>query len=137
MYVAVLILILLGAQLNLTALVPAAAGQAPPPWWVGGGMLWPFFTDTRTLIPQGDLLNTLTPLLGIASGALFLMAAAALLGWWVPSSWFAALIVGGVLASVPLQVVWFSGWAILPLLVDAALLWVVFGMRATTATLAG
>lgn len=137
MYVAVLILILLGAQLNLTALVPAAAGQAPPPWWVGGGVLWPFFTDTRTLIPPGDALSTLTPLLGIASGTLFLMAAAALLGWWVPSSWFAALIVGGALASIALQVVWFSGWAIVPLLVDAALLWVVFGMRATTATLAG
>ena len=137
MCVAVLILVVLGAQLNLTALVPAAAGQGPPPWWVGGGVLWPFFADTRTLIPPGDALNTLTPILGIASGGLFLLAAAALLGWWVPSSWFTVLVAGGVLASIPLQVVWLSGWAIVPLVVDAALLWVVFGMRATPATLCG
>jgi len=137
MCVAVLILVVLGAQLNLTALVPAAAGQGPPPWWVGGGVLWPFFTDTRTLMPPGDALNTLTPLLGIASGGLFLMAAAALLGWWVPSSWSTVLVIGGVLASIPLQVVWLSPWAILPLVVDATLLWVVFGMRATPATLCG
>jgi len=137
MCVAVLILVVLAAQLNLTALVPAAAGQGPPPWWVGGGVLWPFFADTRTLIPLGDALNTLTPILGIASGGLSLMAAAALLGWWVPSAWFPVLVVGGVLASIPLQVVWLSVWAIPPLVVDAALLWVVFGMRATPGTLCG
>jgi len=135
MCVAVLILVVLGAQLNLTALVPAAAGQGPPPWWVGGGVLWPFFTDTRTLMPPGDALNTLTPLLGIASGGLFLMAAAALLGWWVPSAWFTVLVICGVLASVPLQIVWLSLWAIQPLVVDAALLWIGFGMGATPVTL--
>ena len=135
MFVGVLILVVLAAQLNLTALVPAAAGQGPPPWWVGGGVLWPFFADTRTLIPPGDALNTLTPLLGIVSGGLFLMAAAALLGWWVPSSWFPVLVVGGVLASIPLQIVWLSIWAILPLLVDAALLWLVFGLGVTAVTL--
>lgn len=137
MWIAVLALTLLGAQLNLTALVPAAAGQAPPPWWVGGGLLWPFFADTRTLIPPGDTLNTLTPLFGVTSATLFLMAAASLLGWMVPSSWFAALIVGGALVSIPLQIVWLSGWAILPLVVDIALLWVVFGMHVTAATLRG
>ena len=135
MCVVVLILVVLGAQLNLTALVPAAAGQGTPPWWVGGGVLWPFFTDTRTLMPPGDALNTLTPPLGIASGGLFLMAAAALLGWWVPSSWFTVLVIGGVLASIPLQVVWLSLWAIQPLVVDAALLWIGFGMGATPVTL--
>jgi hypothetical protein len=135
MFVGVLILTLLAAQLNLTALVPAAPGQAPPPWWVGGGVLWPFFADTRTLIPPGGALDTLTPLLGIVSGGLFLMAAAALLGWWVPSSWFPVLVVGGVLASIALQIVWLSMWAILPLVVDAALVWLVLGMGVTAVTL--
>jgi len=63
------------------------------------------------------------------------MAAAALLGWWVPSSWFTVLVIGGVLASIPLQVVWLSLWAIQPLVVDAALLWIGFGMGATPVTL--
>lgn len=135
MWIAVLVLVLLAAQLNLTAIVPAAPGQGPPPWWVGGGILWPFFSDTRTLIPPGDALNTLTPMLGIASGTLFLLAAGALLGWVVPPGWFPWLVVAGVVLSIPLQVVWLSGWAVVPLLVDAALLWVVFGMHATVATL--
>jgi hypothetical protein len=129
--------ILLGAQLNLTALVPAAAGQAAPPWWVGGGLLWPFFADTRTLL-RGDALNTLTPVLGIAAAVFFLLAAAALMGWLgVPGSWFPLLVVAGAACSVVLQVIWLSGWAVLPLVVDAALLWAVLGMHATVASLRG
>lgn len=137
MWVAFLILVLLAAQLNLTAIVPAAPGQAPPPWWVGGGLLWPFFSDTKTLLPSGDLLSTLTPVLGIASAASFLMAAAALWGWLVPASWFPWLLVAGALLSIPLQVIWISGWAVLPLLVDALLLWAVFGWHVTVSTLRG
>ena len=135
MWIAFLVLLLLAAQLNLTALVPAAAGQAPPPWWVGGGLLWPFFSDTRTLIPAGDALATLTPILGITAATAFLMAAAALLGWVVPAAWFPWLVVAGALASIALHVMWISGWAVLPLLVAAALLWSVWGARVTVASL--
>lgn len=137
MWIAVLFLLLLGAQLNLTAIVPAAPGQAPPPWWVGGGLLWPFFSDTRTLLPPGDLLNTFTPLLGVSSAAAFLLAAAALLGWAVPANWFPWLVTAGVILSLPLQIIWLSGWAVLPLLVDAALLWLILGMHGTVATIRG
>jgi hypothetical protein len=125
--ISMIALLLLGAQVNLTALVPAAAGQAPPPWWVGGGLLWPFFADTRTLLPRGDLLNTLTPILGITAAACFLMAAAALLGWLVPGSWLPLLVLVGAVLSIALQVMWLSGWAVLPLLVDVALIWAVVG----------
>ena len=135
MWIAFLALVLLAAQLNLTAIVPAAPGQGPPPWWVGGGILWPFFADTRTLIPPGETLGAITPLLGISSAVMFLLAAAALLGWVVPAGWFPWLIVAGVVLSVPLQIIWLSGWAILPLLVDAALLWLVFATNATVAAL--
>lgn len=120
------LVLLLGAQVNLTALVPAAPGQTPPPWWVGGGLLWPFFSDTRTLLPRGDALNTLTPVLGIVAAACFLLAAAAVWGWLVPSGWIPWLVVVGAVSSIVLQVVWLSGWAVVPLLVDAALLWSVF-----------
>jgi hypothetical protein len=122
---ALTIALLLGAHLNLTALVPAPAGQGAPPWWVGGGLFWPFFADTDTLVPTGGLRDTLTPLLGIAAATCLLMAAAALLGWLVPGSWFTPLVVAGAVCSIALQIVWLSGWTVLPLALDAVLLWVV------------
>ncbi len=127
----ILVLLLLGAHLNLTALVPAAAGQGPPPWWVGGGIFWPFFADSSTLVSAGDLRNILTPVLGVTAAMCLLLAACALLGWLVPGSWLRGLIVAGAVASIVLQVAWLSGWAVLPLAVDAALLWLVFGLRLT------
>ena len=134
--VSVLVL-LLGAHLNLTALVPAAAGQAPPPWWVGGGVLWPFFADTSTLLPVGGLRDALTPILGITAAVCLLLAAGALLGWFVPGTWFRWLVVAGAVVSVVLQVVWIFGWAILPLVVDVALLWSVFALHLTVGSLQG
>lgn len=136
MWVLILALLLLGAQLNLSGLVPLQVGDSPAPWWVGGRLLWPFGLETRTLL-QGDLLNTVTPILAIASAILFLMAAAALLRWRVPGEWFPWLIVAGAVLSIVLQVIWFSGWAILPLLVDVALLWAVFGQHVTVSSLRG
>ena len=124
--IAILVLLLLGAHLNLTALVPAAAGQAPPPWWVGGGILWPFFADTATLLPAGGIRDLLTPILGITAAVCLLLAACALLGRVVPWSWFRGLTVAGAVMSLLLQMVWISGWAILPIAVDGALLWLVF-----------
>lgn len=132
-----ILVLLLGAQVNAAALVPAAAGQTPPPWWVGGGILWPFFTDTRTLLPRGDALNTLTPLLGIVAAACFLLATASLWGWLVPSGWIPWLVVVGALSSIVLHVMWLSGWAVVPLLVDAVLVWSVFAKHATLVGLRG
>ncbi|MBM3470650.1 MAG: hypothetical protein FJX73_07660 [Armatimonadetes bacterium] len=137
MWIAVLVLLLLGAQLNLTALVPLQPGGTPPPWWVGGRLIWPFAVETRTLVPPGDLLNAVTPILGAVAGACLLMAGAALLGRWVPPNWFPWLVTLGAVASIVLQVIWISHWAVLPLLVDAALLWAVLGMRVTVAALRG
>lgn len=137
MWILMLVLLLLGAQLNLTALVPLQAGDPPPPWWVGGRLLWPFAVETRTLVPAGDLLNTLTPILAVTSAVFFLLAAAAVMRWLVPGEWFRWLIVAGVVLSIVLQVVWFSGWAVLPLLVDVALLWAVFGQHVTVGSLRG
>jgi len=118
-------LLMVGAQVNLSALVPAGPGQAPPPWFTGGGILWPFFADTRTLLPAGGLRDTLTPFLGITAAVCFLLAAAAYWGWFVPGSWVPALVLLGAVASIVLQVIWISGWAVVPLLVDALLVWAV------------
>ena len=135
MWILMLVLLLLGAHLNLTALVPLQLGDPAPPWWVGGMLLWPFDVGTRTLLPAGNALSTLTPILAVASATSFLLAAAALLRWVVPAQWFRWLIVFGVVISIPLQIIWFSGWAILPLLVDIALLWAVFGRHVTVGSL--
>ncbi len=137
MWILMLVLLLLGAQLNLTAIVPLQAGSPPPPWWVGGMLLWPLAVETRTLVPKGDVLNTLTPILGIVSATLFLLAVAALVRWVVPVEWFQWLIVAGAVLSIVLQVIWLSGWAVLPLLVDIALLWAVFGQHVTVDSLRG
>lgn len=135
MWIVMLVLLLLAAQLNLTAIVPLQAGAAPPPWWVGGMLLWPFAVETRTLVPKGDVLNTLTPILAIASAGLFLMAVAALLRWVVPAEWFPWLIAASTVLSIVLQVIWLSPWAVLPLVVDIALLWAIFGLHVTVASL--
>ena len=137
MWILVLILLLLGAQLNVTALVPLQPGDPPPSWWVGGRVIWPFAVETRTLLPRGDALNTLTPVLAVLSATCFLLAVAALLRWVVPAQWFTWLIVAGAVFSIVLQVIWFSGWAVLPLLVDVALLWAVFGQHITVSSLRG
>ena len=131
MWILILVLLLLSAHLNLTALVPLQPGNPSPPWWVGGRLIWPFAVETRTLLSQGDALNTLTPILAIASAMCFLLAAAALMRWLVPEEWFRWLIIAGAVLSIALQVIWFSGWAVLPLLVDIALLWVLFGQHLT------
>lgn len=136
MWKVMLVLLLLAAHLNLTAIVPLQPGDPPPPWWVGGMLFWPFDVQTRTLV-DGDLLNTLTPILAFSSAIVFLMAAAALLRRFVPEAWFRPLIIVGVVLSFVLQVIWFSGWAIFPVLVDIALLWAVFGQHVTVSSLRG
>lgn len=105
MWVVMLVVLLLAAQLNLTAIFPLQPGSPPPPWWLGGRLLWPFAVETPTLI-KGDVLSTLTPILGIASALLFLLASAALLHWLVPSGWFHWLVVAGAVLSIILQVIW-------------------------------
>lgn len=134
MWILILALLLLGAQLNLSGLVPLQVGDSPAPWWVGGRLLWPFGLETRTLL-QGDLLNTVTPILAIASAIFFLMATAALLRWRVPGKWFPWLSVAGAVLSIVLQIIWFSSWAIFPLIVDIALLWLILGQHVTVRSL--
>ncbi|MFZ5825355.1 MAG: hypothetical protein ACOY94_13730 [Bacillota bacterium] len=135
MWKGMLFLLLLGAHFNLSGLVPLKAGQEPPPWWVGGRLIWPFAEETRTLLPPGDALNTFTPILSVGSALLFLLAAAALLRWAVPAAWFPWLIVAGAILSIALQSIWFTGWAAAPLLVDVVLLWAVFGKHMTVSSL--
>lgn len=137
MWILMLVLLLLGAHLNLAALVPLQPGDPSPPWWVGGRLIWPFAVETRTLLPAGDLLGTLTPILAVGSAIAFLLAAAILMRWLPWRRWFRGLVVAGVVLSIALQLIWFTGWAVLPLLVNMLLLWALFGQRATVGRLRG
>lgn len=130
MWIVVLALLLLAAHLSLSALVPLKLGESAPPWWVGGMLIWPFAEGTNTFISE-ELANAITPILSMTSGLCFLLAAVALLRWRVPDRWFSWLIVTGAVFSMGLQLIWFTGWAVFPLLVDAALLWMVFQVRIT------
>lgn len=135
MWILTLVLLILGAQLKLTAIVPLQLGDPSPAWWTGGRLFWPFAILTQTLVPPGDALNTLTPILGIMSGVCFILAALALLRWVVPNQWFKWLIVAGAVLSIVLQVIWFSVWAVLPITADIVLLWLVFGQHITVSSL--
>ena len=91
----ILVLLLLGAHLNLTALVSLQPGGTPPPWWVRGRLVWPFAVETNTLLPPGEPLNALTPLPGIAAAICVLLAAVAPLRRLVLPPWFRGLIAAG------------------------------------------
>lgn len=134
MWILMLILLLLAAQFNLTALVPLQIGGAPPPWWVGGRLLWPFAEDTNTLLVSGDALNVSTPILGIASALCFLLAAA-LLWRRAQGKGFSWLVVAGAILSIVLQVIWLSIWAIPPLVLNVVLLWMILGRHVTVDSL--
>ena len=79
--------------------------------------------------------DALAAALADRSNRVAMAAAAALLRWRVPEAWFGSLIVAGVVLSVALQLIWFTGWSVLPLLVNVALLWVIFGQHVTVESL--
>ena len=137
MWVFMLVLLLLGAHLNLAAIVPLQPGDPSPPWWVGGRLIWPFAVETRTLLPAGELLNTLTPILAFTSAIAFLLAAAILLRWLPWKQWFRRFVVAGAVLSIALQLIWFTGWAVLPLLVNIVLLWALLRQQDTVVRLRG
>ncbi len=126
MRILVLILLLLGAQCSATAFAPAQAGK--------GWILWPFATDSKSLIgmvggvPQqaGSSFVLLLVVLAGLSTLGFLAAAASLFGLLVPASWWPILVPASAILSLLLQILYIGPLTILPILVDAVLLWGVF-----------
>lgn len=137
MHFIVLILFLLGAQCSLTAFAPAEAGKA----WI----LWPFATNSKSIlgftggVPQQSG-GTFTPILAVLaglSGLGFLAAAASLFGILIPPDWWPFLVPGSAILSILLQIIYIGPLAILPILVDVALLWGVFIQHWTVISLRG
>jgi hypothetical protein len=121
-------LLFLGWHFATTFFMPAGTPRAE------GWVVWPFGRDTRPALGrwQGILTPKVIPadpgptaalaLAGIASVG-FLIGLAALFGILVPTDWWSAAVLIASLASGGLFLLYLGRWAIVPLLVDAVLLW--------------
>ena len=112
-------LLIFAAHFSATPFAPAPAGTAK--------FYWPFAADSKPwlgfiggLPASGGLVTAL--LAGIAALG-FLASLLALFGWLVPAHWFAPLIVAAAIASILLYILYFGAFALLPLALDALLLW--------------
>lgn len=126
MKAAVLIVLVLAAHFSLTPFAPAKAGE--------GKFYWPFAADSRSWLPfVGGLPaqsgSIITPFLAGIAGLAFLAAAASVLGWLVPAAWFRPLVIAAVAASVLLYVLYVGPLAIVPLALDALILWALLSQR--------
>ncbi len=95
-----------------------------------GGLLrwaWPWS------IGDGGLLGRVTvsgeyPVSGVwlAGGAavMFILAALAVVGWWVPFGWWRVLAMGGAILSLLLMMGFFGATKLLPMALDLVVLWV-------------
>lgn len=134
MTIIVFALLAFAAHFNLTAFVPAEAGKA----WFG----WPFAADTRPwlgliggLPSQGG--SVITPLLAGVAGLGFLGALLGLLKIWVPAAWWPYLVLVAAGASALLFLLYFGRWSLLPLAIDAVLVWGVLSQHWSVLSLRG
>jgi hypothetical protein len=86
------------------------------PWSIGdGGLL-------GRIPPSGEY-----PLFGVWLGGgaalLFILAALAVVGWWVPFGWWRFLAMGGAILSLLLMVGFFGATKVLPMALDLLVLW--------------
>ena len=62
-------------------------------------------------------------LLAVTAAVLFILAALAVVGIWVPLSWWRVLAIGGAILSLLLMVGFFGATKLLPIAVDLVVLW--------------
>jgi hypothetical protein len=100
-----------------------------------GGLLrwvWPW------AIGDGGLLGRIPasgeyPVSGVwlAGGAalMFILAALAVVGWWVPFGWLRVLAMGGALLSLLLMAGFFGATKVVPMALDLVVLWAAMSSR--------
>ena len=54
---------------------------------------------------------------------MFVLAALALMGWWVPFGWWRVLAMGGAILSLLLMVGFFGATKLVPMALDLVVLW--------------
>ena len=124
----VIITLLMGAHFALTAIVPGQKAL----------FYWPFAKDSRpTLDILGYMTKPVTQLVSVVAGLCFLASVLAVFGWLIPFTWLPPLIITASVASLVLFMLYIGVNALIPLAIDAFLLWGVFGWHWTIATLRG
>ena len=126
----VIVSLLLGAHFALTAIAPAKAGKAL--------FYWPFANDNKpTFGFLGAATKSITPFLSVIAGLCFLASVAVLLGWLIPANGWTPLVIVSAVASAALYLLFFGVNALVPLAIDAFLLWGVIAQHWTVAGLRG
>jgi len=121
-------LLFLGWHFATTFFVPAGAPQ------VRGWVIWPFGQESRPLLSAfqgviaphtvpGEPARTLALVLAAIASIGFLVALGALFGIAVPLEWWSPAVVVASTASGVLFLMYLGPWALIPLLVDAVLMW--------------
>ena len=125
------VLLVLQAHFAASYLVPLDSGAQRQ----FGGLLkwaWPWS------IGDGGLLGRIPasgeyPIVGVwlAGGAalLFVLAALAVMGWWVPFGWWRVLAMGGAVLSLLLMLGFFGVTKLLPMVLDLVVLWAAMADR--------
>jgi hypothetical protein len=93
-----------------------------------GGLLrwvWPWS------IGDGGLLGRITTsgfpvagfFLAVTTAGVFILAALAVMGWWIPFGWWRVMAMGGAILSLLLMVSFFGATKLLPMALDLVVLW--------------
>jgi hypothetical protein len=121
-------LLFLGWHFATTFFVPAGGPQAR------GWVIWPFGRESRPLLSEsrgvvaphtvpGGPTPTLALILAAIASIGFLVALGALFGVVVPLEWWRPTVVLASAGSGVLFLLYLGPWALIPLLVDAVLVW--------------
>jgi hypothetical protein len=94
-----------------------------------GGLLrwaWPWAIGDDGLlgrIPASGEYPLSGNLLAGTAALMFILAALAVMGWWVPFGWWRVLAIGGAILSLILMAGFFGATKVLPLALDLVVLW--------------
>ena len=124
-----LLIVFLGLEAHFAAsyLVPLDAQSQRE---FGGLLRWFWPWSLGDAGPLGQMTAASFPVAGffvaMATAGMFVLAALAVLGVWVPFSWWRALTVAGAALSVVLMLLFPGPTKLLPLVFDGAVFWAAF-----------
>jgi hypothetical protein len=104
---------------HVVFLLPAA-----PPGSTDAGADNPFDMDRSWLITRGvdsRRIHSVGAVLAVITFVAFAAAALAVLGWLIPAAWWSGLVVGGVVGSTMLLVLFFAPTLVLGFVINAGL----------------
>ena len=119
------VLLLLGAHFAASYLVPLDS-QAQQEF---GGLLrwaWPWSDGDSGPLGQVTTYSGVPFsgfILAATTAVLFLLAALAVMGWWVSFGWWRVLAIGGAILSLLLMVAFFDPRKLLPIVLDLVVVW--------------